>query len=91
MTESSSIEQAGEDDTADRLARIWERLLGIESVGSDENYFDLGGDSSLIIHLLAQIEKDFKVKLPVATIFEAPTVGELARILRARAQDSTRP
>jgi phthiocerol/phenolphthiocerol synthesis type-I polyketide synthase E len=70
-----------EDDTARELARIWEQLLGVESIGLDQNYFDLGGDSSLAVQLFAQIENVFGVKLPLATLFEAPTVNELARIL----------
>jgi acyl carrier protein len=80
-----------EDDTASRLARLWGRLLGIESVGLDENYFDLGGDSALIVHLFSQIEKVFDVKLPVTIIFEAPTVVELAKILREKAQHANHP
>jgi phthiocerol/phenolphthiocerol synthesis type-I polyketide synthase E len=71
-----------EDDTARELTRIWQELLGVESIGLDQNYFDLGGDSSLAVHLFTRIEKAFNVKLPVATLFEAPTIEELARILR---------
>jgi phthiocerol/phenolphthiocerol synthesis type-I polyketide synthase E len=70
------------DNTTRELARIWEELLGVPSIGFDENYFDLGGDSSLAVQLFAQIEKVFRVKLPLATLFEAPTIEELARILR---------
>ena len=69
------------DDVA-QLARIWQRLLGVEIVGLDQNYFELGGDSILAVQLFAQIDKVFKIKLPVATLFEAPTIEELAQILR---------
>ncbi len=71
-----------EDSTTTQLACIWEELLGVPSIGFDQNYFDLGGDSSLAVQLFAQIEKVFRVKLPLATLFEAPTIEELARILR---------
>ncbi len=83
MTDSvtAQITIAG-DNTTRQLARIWEELLGVPSIGFDENYFDLGGDSSLAVQLFAQIEKVFRVKLPLATLFEAPTIEELARILR---------
>ncbi|MBV8865408.1 MAG: hypothetical protein JO210_08430 [Acidobacteriaceae bacterium] len=64
-----------------QLTRIWQNLLGVAPVGIDDNYFDLGGDSSLAVQLFAQIEKVFKVKLPLATLYEAPTIAELARIL----------
>jgi phthiocerol/phenolphthiocerol synthesis type-I polyketide synthase E len=74
-----------QDATTRELARIWQHLLGVESVGFDQNYFDLGGDSVLAVHLFAEIEKVFKVKLPLATLFEAPTVRELAGILHSEA------
>jgi pimeloyl-ACP methyl ester carboxylesterase len=74
-----------EDDTTRRLAGIWQDLLGVKSISLDQNYFDLGGDSPLAVQLFAQIEKTFKVKLPLATLFEAPTIEELARILRREA------
>ena len=74
-----------QDGTTRELVRIWQQLLGVESVGVDQNYFDLGGDSVLAVHLFAEIEKVFKVKLPLATLFEAPTIQELAEILRSDA------
>jgi thioesterase domain-containing protein/acyl carrier protein len=76
------------DDTTHRLRRIWQQLLGIESVDLDQNYFDLGGDSILAVQLFAQIEQVFKVKLPVATLFDAPTIKELARVLRRESPSS---
>jgi phthiocerol/phenolphthiocerol synthesis type-I polyketide synthase E len=70
------------DNTTRQLTQIWQEILGIDSIAPDQNYFDLGGDSSLAVHMFAQIEKIFGVKLPLATLFEAPTIEELARILR---------
>src|SRR2546425_10699664 len=83
MTDSvtAQITIAG-DNTTRQLARIWEELLGVPSIGFDENYFDLGGDSSLAVQLFAQIEKVFRVKLPLATLFQSPTIEQLAGILR---------
>lgn len=77
-----------EDATTKQLMSIWQELLGIDSVGPDQNYFDLGGDSSLAVHLFVQIDRVFNVKLPLATLFEAPTIEELARILRREARSS---
>jgi phthiocerol/phenolphthiocerol synthesis type-I polyketide synthase E len=76
------------DDTTRQLTRIWQELLGIDSIGVDQNYFDLGGDSSLAVHLFVQIERVFKVKLPLATLFDAPTINELAQALRSEAAPS---
>ena len=86
MTNSSAAQVVGsEDATAKQLTRIWQDLLGVESIGLDENYFDLGGDSSLAVHMFARVEQLFHIKLPLATLYDAPTIGELACILRCEA------
>ncbi|MFI5422288.1 MAG: alpha/beta fold hydrolase, partial [Nitrososphaerales archaeon] len=80
---------AGSDDDVTRqIVRIWKELLSLDSVGFDQNYFDLGGDSSVAVQMFTQIEKIFKVKLPLATLYEAPTIEELARILRGDSSSS---
>lgn len=66
------------DSATARLAAIWCEVLGLESVGPDENYFDLGGDSSLAVELFARIERELGSKPPLAVLFEAPTVRLLA-------------
>jgi phthiocerol/phenolphthiocerol synthesis type-I polyketide synthase E len=83
LTDSLATQVIGtEDVTTKQLTRIWQDLLGVKSIGLDQNYFDLGGDSPLAVQLFAQVERVFGVKLPLATLFEAPTIDELARILR---------
>src|SRR2546429_7599070 len=84
---ASPVAVAGDDTTA-QLTRIWQELLGVEPIGIDQNYFDLGGDSILAVQLFAQIEKVFQIKLPVATLFEAPTIEALAQILQREAPAS---
>ena len=83
-----SSSQNGNHETADQLARIWQEILGVDSIAPDQNYFDLGGDSSLAVQMFAQIEKTFKIKLPLATLYEAPTIEELAKIIRGEAVTS---
>ena len=80
-SEARPISQNGNHETSDQLARIWQEILGIDSVSPDQNYFDLGGDSSLAVQMFAEIEKTFKIKLPLATLYEAPTIEELSKIL----------
>ncbi len=77
----SQLAATREGIVTQQLTRIWQHLLSVASVGLDDNYFDLGGDSSLAVQLFAQIERVCKVKLPLATLYEAPTIAELARIL----------
>jgi thioesterase domain-containing protein/acyl carrier protein len=76
------------DDTEIQLAVIWRKLLSLESVDKEQNFFDLGGDSSLAVRMFAEIEDIFKVKLPLATLYESPTIEDLARIVLEGASTS---
>jgi aspartate racemase len=64
-----------------QLAEIWEKMLGVQRISIADNFFELGGHSLLAVQLLTEIEKAFNKKLPSATIFQAPTVEQLAGIL----------
>jgi thioesterase domain-containing protein/acyl carrier protein len=77
-----------QDDTESRLADVWQKLLGVECVGVDQNFFDLGGDSSLAVRMFAEIEKDLHVKLPLATLYETPTIEGLAELIRGETSSS---
>ena len=66
------------------LIEIWQQLLGIKHIGIRDNFFELGGYSLLAIRLLGQIEKRLSKDLPLATIFRAPTIEQLASIIRQR-------
>ena len=64
-----------------QLTEIWQELLGIESIGIKDNFFELGGHSLLAVRLFDRIEKTFNKNIPSATIFQAPTIEQLASIL----------
>jgi amino acid adenylation domain-containing protein len=66
------------------LANIWSEVLRLDSVGIHDNFFELGGHSLLAVHLLAQIEKTFGKNLPLSTLFQSPTIEQLANILREK-------
>jgi amino acid adenylation domain-containing protein len=70
------------DELELKLAGIWQKLLNVTKVGMKDNFFDLGGHSLLAVRLFSQIEKETGKNLPLATLFEAPTVEQLAHILR---------
>ena len=70
------------DELELKLTRLWEKVVGIDAIGVNDNFFELGGHSLLAVRLFAQIEKLFGKNLPLATLFSAPTVKQLARALR---------
>jgi len=65
-----------------KLQRIWKRVLAVSPIGMDDNFFELGGHSLLAVRLFAQIEKSLGRNLPLATLFQAPTIHSLAEVLR---------
>src|SRR2546428_109593 len=65
----------------ERLAKIWEQVLGIEPISVTDNFFDLGGHSLLAVRLFVKIERRLARSLPLASIFEAPTVEQLAAMI----------
>jgi phthiocerol/phenolphthiocerol synthesis type-I polyketide synthase E len=72
---------APRNEVEQTIAEIWQKLLGVKQIGIHDNYFDLGGNSALAARLFAQIEKIFGKNIPLATLFDAPTVGQLASII----------
>lgn len=70
---SSPVEQ--------KLAGIWAEVFRLERVGVTDNFFELGGHSILAIRLVGQIQALFQVQISLGTLFEHPTVAELALIV----------
>ena len=73
---------APRDNLELQLAGIWEDVLGIRPIGVRDNFFDLGGHSLLLARLFARTEKVFDKNLSPMTFFLAPTIEQLARMLR---------
>ncbi len=78
---------AAKNQTEAQLVSLWQTLLGLEQIGTQDHFFDLGGSSLLAVQLFAQIEQLFATVLPLSTIMTAPTISQLAAILRQEATD----
>ncbi|MEH1918687.1 amino acid adenylation domain-containing protein [Nostoc sp.] len=82
---NSKIEKTfatAEDPLQFQLTKIWETLLGIHPIGIKDNFFDLGGNSLLAVHLFSQIEKIFGLNLPLAILLQSSTIEQLTNIIR---------
>jgi acyl carrier protein len=71
------------NEIEERLADIWQKLLGIEQVGIHDNFFELGGHSLLTLQVMSRLRDAFQVELPMRDVFEIPTIAELARAVEA--------
>ena len=69
-------------ETEALLAAIWEGVLG-RQVGVEENFFDAGGHSLLAIKLVSRVSGSLGIEVPVTSVFEAPTITQLARVVDA--------
>lgn len=63
------------------LMGIWMEVLDRKTIEIDENFFELGGHSLMAAQVMARIRKAFGVELPLGSLFEAPTISGLAKIL----------
>ena len=69
----TSVEQA--------LAKIWAEVLNVNHVGAHDNFFDLGGHSLTATRIVSRVIKHFQVDLPLQSLFQSPTVAEMATVI----------
>ena len=63
------------------LAEVWSSVLGVEPVGTRDNFFDLSGNSLLALQMFALVKERFGIAIPTVSLFEMPTVHSLAMTL----------
>jgi acyl transferase domain-containing protein/acyl carrier protein len=70
-----------EGDLERRIAEIWQRTLGIDRVGRNDDFFELGGHSLVAIQMLSHLHQKFGIDFPIERAFEATTVRKAAIVL----------
>ncbi len=75
----ASAYEAPQGHVAGTLAAVWSEVLQVEQVGLNDNFFDLGGHSLLLIRAHRLLEDRLHLAVPLVHLFKYPTVGSLAR------------
>jgi acyl-CoA synthetase (AMP-forming)/AMP-acid ligase II/acyl carrier protein len=76
--------RAPDGPVAEYLAGVWQEQLGVERVGADDGFFELGGTSLAAMEAMIRLCREFDLDLPLETLFAHPTLGELARVAEDR-------
>ena len=91
-------ERAGRMDYAEpvtpvekKLAALWQEILNVERVGLHDNFFELGGDSLSAAVMSALFPEHLEVELPLGSVFEAPTIADLAVLVERLSSESLDP
>ena len=72
---------APRNQVEEQLAEIWRDVLRINRVGIHDNFFELGGQSLLATQVVIRISGQLSVEVPLASLFEMPTIAELAKLI----------
>jgi surfactin family lipopeptide synthetase A len=73
---------APRDELEAQIVVIWRQVLGVDRVGTNESFFDLGGHSMLAVKMMAEVKKAAGKDVPLVALFTAPTIRKLADLLR---------
>ncbi|HWR40730.1 MAG TPA: amino acid adenylation domain-containing protein [Patescibacteria group bacterium] len=79
---SQVIYEAPRNETEEKLAAIWQELLGVERVGIRDDFFRLGGHSLKVAALISQIKQTFQISLPFKSIFTDSVLADFAAVVR---------
>lgn len=77
-----SASRAAQNPVEELLAELFAEVLGVDEVGVEDNFFDIGGHSLLTIRLMSRVRSAMGAELTIRDVFDAPTVAQLATKLR---------
>ncbi len=87
MSFSTAESDTDEQSTTHRIQQSWAETLGIASVGPDDDFFDLGGNSLVVAAAIARLNERLGLDLPLRALFEAPTPAEMAELIAEQRAD----
>ena len=81
-TEGENTSERAIDELEVKLTWIWQKVLGLGAIGVKDNFFDIGGHSLAAVRVFSEIERFLGCRLPLATLFQAPTIKSLSQLIR---------
>jgi amino acid adenylation domain-containing protein len=78
---SSHSYVAPRTETEKKLAEIWQQLLGVEKVGIHDNFFELGGHSLMVMRVVAYVERELSISIPIHLLFQLTSINELGKYI----------
>lgn len=78
---SPAVEASYANSVEEKMATLWSDLLGVDQAAPEADFFDLGGHSLAAVRLFAKIRKEFLTDLPLATLFQSPTLRSLSEVV----------
>ena len=92
LPDPADVIMAGEEEEAEKseteriLSEIWEQTLGRTGIGVDDHFFNVGGHSLKVTQLIFQIERKLGITLPLAAVFDHPTIRTQADLILDQAK-----
>lgn len=83
--------RAPRSDTEQRVCTIWEELIQGESIGLDDDFFSVGGNSLIAMQMLSRLQQEFQVELELGQLYGALTPAEQARFIEQLPKQSQQP
>lgn len=79
---------APQNEVERAIADVWQEVLGVEKVGIDDNFFDLGGHSLLLVQVQSKLQNKFNRDLSIVELFKYPSINALAKYLSEEESES---
>jgi acyl transferase domain-containing protein/thioesterase domain-containing protein/acyl carrier protein len=89
--ELSSTFVAPRNELERRIADVWQSVLGIETIGAYDDFWELGGQSLLATQIVTRLKTALAIEMPLNALFQAPTVAKMAKYVSARGHEERPP